>query len=111
MSNRSPRYPVTFRVLFDDGRGSMSGPVYDVSESGLFIETPMDIAPGTKVRIAPVLSDDTGLPPIHGVVVRRSPEDMNRGRNPGIGVRFESVDETTLAALHKLFERATWVKP
>lgn len=113
MSNRSPRYPLQFQVVYDDGESFMSGPVHDVSESGMFIETVMPLDPGKKVRIMPLLPEQAGLFELEGVVIRKSDYDVEGAldRVPGMGVRFENVSQDTLAALRKLFEKATWHKP
>jgi hypothetical protein len=112
-SNRSPRYPLQFQVVYDDGQSFMSGPVRDVSESGIFIETVMPLDPGTKVRITPLLPGPSGIFELDGIVMRKSDYDLDNtfDKVPGMGVRFENVGETTIEALRELFKKATWHKP
>ncbi len=112
MSTRSTRYPVQVRVLFSDGRQALAGAVYDISETGMFVETTQEISLGTRVRIAPLPSETVAAFDIEGEVVRRSDEEMEKfGRTPGVGVRFIDVTPHALWALRKLFETATWSKP
>lgn len=70
MQDRSPRYSLKLQVVYDDGNAFMSGPVVDISESGVFIETVMPLEPGTEVRLTPLLPEEAGLFEIPGTVVR-----------------------------------------
>jgi hypothetical protein len=112
MSTRSTRYPVQVRVIFTDGRQDLPGAIYDVSETGMFIETSEEVALGTRVRIQPLATETVAAFEIEGEVVRRSDAEMEKfGRVPGIGIRFANVTPHALWALRKLFETATWSKP
>src|SRR5688500_3597250 len=97
VSNRSPRYPLEFQVVWDDGQGYMAGPVRDVSESGCFIETVMPLEPGKRVRIQPLLPEKAGIFELEGTVMRKVDYvgDVDVQRLPGMGVRFENVDADT----------------
>ncbi len=113
-SNRSPRYPLQFQVVFDDGHSFMSGPVRDVSETGIFIETVMPLDPGTRVRIVPVQPAQSSIFELQGIVIRKADYDAETALDdkvPGMGVRFEDVDAATMDALRELFKQATWHKP
>ena len=104
---RSPRFSVRFQVVFDDGESFMSGPVVDLSESGLFIETVMPPEPGVPLRITPLLPEHAGLFELEGVVVRKNEYELDvaRVRNtPGMGVRFTNISSEARRQLKVLFE-------
>ena len=67
---RKPRVPLKLQVIYDDGQSFMSGPVIDISETGLFIETVMPLPPGTLVRLTPLVSDAEAGLDFEGEVVR-----------------------------------------
>ena len=54
MQDRSPRFSLKLQIVYDDGNAFMSGPVVDMSETGVFIETVMPLEPGTEVRHRPL---------------------------------------------------------
>jgi len=107
LQERSPRYSLKLQIVYDDGNAFMSGPVVDISESGVFIETVMPLDPGVEVRLTPLLPEESGLFEIRGVVVRKNEYDLDNhfDRTPGMGVRFTQVDNDALAQLRKLFEK------
>ena len=95
------------QIVYDDGNAFMSGPVVDISESGVFIETVMPLEPGTNVRLTPLLPEEVGLFEVGGVVVRKNDYDLDNhfDRTPGMGVRFTEISPDALEAIRKLFER------
>ncbi len=107
MSNdqpRAPRYTVGgLRVIYDTGDGFWSAPVVDMSESGLFVETTHELAPGKQVVIIPDLPEEEEQLPfeIHGVVVRTNEYNLDQhwDRTPGIAFRLEGLTEENFAQL------------
>ena len=85
---RAPRYTVgNLRVIYDTGEEFWSGPVTDMSESGIFVETQHELPAGTRVTIIPDLPDNQSLPfEIKAEVVRSLEYDPDQhwDRTPGI---------------------------
>ena len=108
VQDRSPRYSLKLQVVYDDGNAFMSGPVVDISESGVFIETVMPLEPGSEVRLTPLLPEEAGLFEILGVVVRKNEYDLDNhfDRTPGMGVRFKDITPDARDQIRKLFEKA-----
>lgn len=108
MQDRSPRFQVKLQIVYDDGNAFMSGPVVDISETGVFIETVMPLEPGTPVRLTPLLPEESGLFEIHGQVVRKNDYDLDNffDRTPGMGIRFTQITDDARASLKRLFEAA-----
>lgn len=107
MQERSPRYSLKLQIVYDDGNAFMSGPVVDMSASGVFIETVMPLEPGTEVRLTPLLPEEAGLFEILGVVVRKHEYDLDNhfDRTPGMGVRFKDITDDARAQLTRLLEK------
>ena len=107
MSNpeRKTRYTLSLQVAYDDGENYMSGPVIDISETGLFIETVMPLEPGRKVRITPLVDEQAGIFEFEGEVVRANDYNLDDhfDRVPGMGVRFIEPDGEQIAQLKQLF--------
>jgi len=82
----------------------------DLSAGGVFLaalpeESPW-LLPGVPVEVTiGSTGDDESGPAIRarGRVVWR--QDASSGRTPGIGVAFETLDDTALTALHRLLAR------
>jgi len=93
--HRAPRFKVeNLRVVYDTGEEFWSGPVVDMSESGIFVETRHELPAGTKVTIIPDLPDDQQLPfEIQAEVVRTSDYDPDEhwDRTPGIAFRLTGL--------------------
>jgi hypothetical protein len=89
---RAPRFKVgNMRVIYDTGEEFWSGPVTDMSESGIFVETQHELPAGTKVTIIPDLPDEQSLPfEIKAEVVRTTEYDPDQhwDRTPGIAFRL-----------------------
>ncbi len=100
---RAPRYRVgNLQVIYDTGEEFWSGPVVDMSESGLFVETMHELAPGTKVTIIPDLPDEEHLPfEIQGEVVRTAEYDpqLSWDKIPGIAFRLHGLSLEQFAQL------------
>ncbi len=98
---RAPRFRVEhFGVVYDTGESFWSGPVLDLSESGLFIETTHELPVGAVVTIIPDVDDAEGLPfEIRAEVVRvqRYDLDAHPDRTPGLALRWVqlSVDQVS----------------
>jgi len=106
--DRSTRYEMNFEVVFDDGETFMAGPVVNVSETGLYIETTMPPKAGTMVRITPLLPESAGLFEFEAEVVRKNELDLDEhfDRIPGMGVRFVNMTDDEKDHLKALLEKA-----
>lgn len=101
---RAPRFKVGgLRVIYDTGDGFWSGPVTDMSESGMFVETTHELPAGKRVIISFDLDEDeTQLPfEIHAVVVRTHEYDLDEhwDRTPGIAFHLEGLSDENFAQL------------
>jgi PilZ domain len=107
VQDRSPRYQLKLQIVYDDGNAFMSGPVVDMSETGVFIETVMPLEPGTEVRLTPLLPEEAGLFEILGVVVRKNEYDLDNhfDRTPGMGIRFKEISQDAKTRMLSLFEK------
>ncbi|HEY1100571.1 MAG TPA: PilZ domain-containing protein [Myxococcota bacterium] len=105
---RKPRFTLKLQVVFDDGQSFMSGPVADISETGVFIETVMPLQTGTRVRLIPLLQDEDGGVELDGEVVRKADYDLDNhfDRTPGMGIRFIEVSDEQRALISALLARA-----
>lgn len=104
---RKPRFQLKLQIVYDDGASFMSGPVADMSESGVFIETVMPLDPGTRVRLMPLLPDEDNIFEIVGEVVRKADYDLDNhfDRTPGMGIRFVDLEADQRSALAELLKR------
>ena len=84
----APRYHVRrMHVVYDTGDEFWSGPVVDVSESGIFVETTHDLPVGCRVTVFPDVAGDDRLPfDLHAQVVRYNEYDLDEyfDRTPGL---------------------------
>ncbi len=105
---RKPRFELKLQVVFDDGESFMSGPVADMSESGVFIETVMPLNPGSRVRLTPLMHNDDGATEFDGEVMRKADYDLDNhfDRTPGMGIRFVDVTDEQRTAISALLARA-----
>lgn len=104
---RKPRFQLKLQIVYDDGQSFMSGPVADMSETGVFIETVMPLEPQTRVRLMPLMPDEDGMFELEGIVARKADYDLDNhfDRTPGMGIRFVDVTPEQSAALAKLLAR------
>ena len=104
---RKPRVPLKLQVIYDDGQSFMSGPVIDISETGLFSETVMPLPPGTLVRVTPLTSDTETALDFEGEVVRKADYDLDNhfDRIPGMGIRFVNVGDEERKTISQLVGR------
>ncbi|MFH1809289.1 MAG: PilZ domain-containing protein [Pseudomonadota bacterium] len=93
---RPPRYSVErFNIVYDTGEGFWCGPVIDVSEGGLFVETTHELPVGTVVTIVPDTPDQGALPfEIRAEVVRVHQLDLDAhaDRTPGLAFRWQGLN-------------------
>lgn len=93
---RAPRFRVgNLRIIYDTGEEFWSGPVVDMSESGIFIETMHELPLGTKVTLLPDLPDEQSLPfEIKAEVVRANEYDPDQhwDRTPGLAFRLTGLN-------------------
>ena len=89
---RAPRFKVgNLRIIYDTGEEFWSGPVTDMSESGIFVETMHELPSGTRVTLLPDLPGNRSLPfEIKAEVVRTTEYDPDEhwDRTPGIAFRL-----------------------
>lgn len=107
---RTPRVTLNLQIVYDDGQSFMSGPVIDISETGVFIETVMPLDPGTVVRLMPLVREDAAVVlEFEGEVVRKADYDLDNhfDRTPGMGVRFKNLSAEQRASLAALVARGT----
>jgi len=87
-AERAQRFAVGgLNIIYDTGESFWAGPVRDVSESGIFVQTQHDMPVGTSVTLVPVTDDDAQLPfDVKAEVVRVDvyDEDNHFDRIPGI---------------------------
>lgn len=97
------RVPIEVRVdLFNDNT-FFSGFTENISEGGLFIATEVPFEIGTRLQIK--LSLLGALPNEHTVVVRWiRPTNAIGGLPPGMGVQFESLDDTEQTELQAFLD-------
>lgn len=107
-TERKPRFQLKLQIIFDDGNSFMSGPVADISETGVFIETVMPLNPGSRVRLTPLWPNEEGATELDGEVVRKADYDLDNhfDRTPGMGIRFVDVSAEQRAAITALLARA-----
>ncbi len=93
--SRAPRYAVAnLNVIYDVDGAFWSGPVVDMSESGIFVETSHELSIGVRVTLVPDVPEDEALPfEIEAEVVRVNayrPEQYSESR-PGIAFRIVNL--------------------
>lgn len=105
---RKPRYSnLRFHVAYDDGEGFMTATVFNISETGVFLETTMPLSPGKSVQLTPLLSESAGLFELDGEVVRtEESEGDGLGRPNGMAVRFVGLSDELSAQLRALLAEA-----
>ena len=105
--DRKPRFSLKLQIVYDDGNSFMSGPVVDMSETGVFIETVMPLAPDTRVRMMPLIDDEQSMIELEGVVARKADYDLDNhfDRTPGMGVRFVDLNDEQRAFLADVLKR------
>jgi uncharacterized protein (TIGR02266 family) len=107
--DRKPRFGLKLQVVYDDGESFMSGPVLDLSETGVFIETVMPLAPETRVRLMPLVPDEGATVELEGIVARKAEYDLDNhyDRTPGMGVRFVDLTDEQKQFIKDLLHSAT----
>lgn len=106
---RAPRFRVArMNAVYDTGEEFWSGPVVDVSESGLFIETAHELPQGTRVIIVPDGLDDTKLPfELRAQVVRVAEYDPENAidRTPGIAFHWCDMSDEQVDQVRRYLEQ------
>jgi hypothetical protein len=94
---RAPRFRVKgFTVVYDTGDGLWSGPVTDISNSGLFVETAHKLPIGTPVTLFPQFEDEKQLPfEIRALVARVKDVNLDSSlvEEEGIAFKLEGLSE------------------
>lgn len=100
---RAERHHLEFKLVYDDGEHYSSGRVRDVSDSGLFLETPDPAQVGTVLTLFPLDPEAEGLFELHVEVVRVEADDPDTNQLGGMGLRFLEPD-SVLEQIHALIE-------
>ena len=105
---RKPRYTnLKFHVAYDDGEGFMTASVFNISETGVFLETAMPLAAGKRVQLTPLLSESAGLFELDGEIVRAEEAgDELSGHPAGMAVHFVDMSEGLKTQLRALLAEA-----
>jgi hypothetical protein len=107
-SERAQRYRVGgMNVVYDTGESFWSGPVLDVSESGLLVDTQHDLPVGTRVTLVPDVAEDEQLPfEIQAEVVRRQTYALGRvvDRRSGLAFRLVGLTPEQIAQVRSFLE-------
>ena len=97
---RSERHQLRFQIVFDDGDSYNAGHVEDISATGMFLVSSKHLAPGTRVRLAPVDAVEDALFEVVAKVIRaedldaRTEEDGEEHHGQvGLALQFETLDE------------------
>jgi hypothetical protein len=102
---RAPRFKIKgLTVVYDAGDSFWSGPVTDMSESGIFVETTHSLPVGTRVTLMPEVSEDEQLPfEIQAEVVRVNEYDLDEhfDRTPGIAFRLVGLSLENFAQVRQ----------
>lgn len=100
------RLPLKFKVDWKSEGHFLFENATNISEHGIFIETNEPMPPGTPVELQFTLPNTSKKIEVRGQVIWvnpvRKPTDLNH--NPGMGVRFENlneIDRDTILALVK----------
>lgn len=108
---RSERHEVAFRLVFDDGETYYSAHVDDISEGGLFLQSPKPLPIGATIALAPVPEEEDPLFSVQARVVRC--EDMDARTEidgqahfglSGIAVEFIALDEDARRQVREMIE-------
>ncbi len=104
-----PRLPANLRVRVaqDDAGRFVEFHARNLSQGGMFLQTPQPAAPGTVVRFEVLLSNgERALRGTAQVVWTRSPQQAAaQVRPPGMGVEFRMLDEPSRALLERELAR------
>jgi uncharacterized protein (TIGR02266 family) len=100
---RALRVPTHLKVRFRHGAVGGLGRARDVSEGGLFLVTDRPLAPGTPLHLE--LEAAGRQVEVEGVVVWLRESEGATGP-PGMGVRFDNLDESERRAVAELVENA-----
>ncbi|MEM6730829.1 MAG: PilZ domain-containing protein [Myxococcota bacterium] len=104
-NTRAPRFSVpNLNVIYDADGSYWSGPVVDMSESGVFVETSHELSIGVRVTLVPDVPEDEALPfEIEAEVVRvnRYEPDAYTEKRPGIAFRIHGLSDEQFGTLGK----------
>ena len=100
---RADRFTVGFRVVWDDGESYFASEVVNISESGVFIETTMNVPVGREVSVIPLV-DGTQLFEVKGKVVRAKELSDELDMHPGFGLMFMNLTTDQRAELRRVLD-------
>jgi len=100
---RPLRVPSHLKVTYGDA-GENAATLKNLSEGGLFIQTPTPLSPGTPLQLQ--IDPGDGSPPLDLRAVVVWQRDMpNRDGPAGFGVEFRDLEADVLPGLVRLIER------
>lgn len=88
--SRADRHAVGFRVVWDDGESYFASDVVNISESGVFVETTMNVPVGSEVSVIPLV-DGIQLFEVRGKVVRARDISDELDMQPGFALAFSNL--------------------
>ena len=94
-SRISSRVPVKFQVDYKSEGNFLFENATNISEHGVFIHTNKTLEPGTVVELQFTIPESKEKLKIKGEVMWVNPyrKEQEKNYNPGMGVRFESLNE------------------
>src|SRR2546430_1135060 len=113
-SRRDMRTPITLKIKFKSSNLDQFIERYsvDVSRGGIFIRTKEPLQVGTNLKFEFQLQDTSSLIAGEGTVVWIREHDPNRtGVAPGMGVRFDRLQPSSMQVLERIRRgpcRTTW---
>ncbi len=97
---RYRRVPIRQRCWCEGGNVTLYAQMGDLSEGGAFVRTHAPLAEGARAKVRFALEDGSPIEAEATVVWRR--DEGIPGLSPGMGLRFESLEERLREALREL---------
>lgn len=103
----SNRFPVKLQVDYKSEGNFLFENATNISEHGVFIHTDKPLQPGTFVELQFTLPETKDKLKVRGEVMWVNPyrKEQEKNYNPGMGVRFESLDELDKETLLNAIKR------
>ena len=103
-SRKHPRVPSRIRCWCEGENVTFYARVGNLSEGGLFLRTSTPLDRGTRTRVR--LAQDSIEVETVAIVVWSRGDTTNEGP-PGMGLRFEALDEPSIRVLREIIARET----
>jgi uncharacterized protein (TIGR02266 family) len=110
---RAPRVFVDLEVDCQSEENYLFAYITDISATGIFIRTISPEPPGTQLNLRMRGPEGLVLLEVEGEVIWQNPfrPDLQDNLHPGMGVRFEALDEEKLGRLLSLIRRIAYLTP